>query len=268
MSIMGDRTSWLAAYTLARRELTSFVRQRNRVFGALAQPLMFWAILGGGLSGSFAPSFARELGYVEYFFPGTVVLVLLFTAIFATISVVEDRNAGFMQSVLVAPVPRAAIVMGKLIGTAVLAVGQALFVLMLAPLAGIALSPVSLLLAIPLLFTIAFALGGLGFAIAWRMETTQGFHAIMTAFLMPLWIVSGAVFPADGATPWLAWLVRLNPLSYGLAAFRRVLYVDRPELLGDIPDLVPCLVVLALFTAAMVFESIRVARTHTVGAGV
>jgi len=252
------RSAFLAAYALAERELKRFLRQRNRVFGALAQPVLFWAIFGSGLNASFrAGRGGSAQSYTEYFFPGTVVLILLFTAIFATISIIEDRNEGFMQSVLVAPIPASSIVLGKLAGTTVLAVGQALLVFLLAPLAGIHLGLATVLLAIPLLVAIAFGLAGLGFAIAWRMDSTQGFHAIMTAFLMPMWLLSGAFFPAAGVPAWLGWIIRLNPLTYGMAAFRHVLYLGSPTVGRDLPGMTLSLAVVLVFAASMFAVCVR-----------
>ncbi len=243
---------WSAVFALAKRELVRFVRQRNRVFGALVQPLIFWGLFGVGLSASFQPLGADSpLAYVEYFFPGTVVLIVLFTAIFATISIIEDRNEGLLQSVLVAPIPASSIVYGKLLGTTVLAVGQGALIFVLAPLAGFELSLIGTFAAFFLLIVIAFALSGLGFAIAWRMDSTQGFHAIMMAFLMPMWFLSGAFFPPDGMPTPMRILMQINPLTYALAALRQLLYLDRPEVLGDIPGLGLSLVVTLLFAASM-----------------
>lgn len=257
------QTGILTMYSLVRREVLRFIRQRNRIFGALAQPIVFWALFGVGLSPSFrAGGGDGSVDYFEYFFPGTVVLILLFTAIFATISVIEDRNAGFLQSVLVAPVSRAAIVGGKIAGTTILAVGQGLLVLALAPLLGISVGVATLLPAVAVMVLIAIALAGLGFAIAWRMDSTQGFHAIMTAFLMPMWFLSGAFFPATGLPLWLKALVVANPLTYGLAAFRRVLYANDPTLVGDAPGLAVSLAVTILFAAAMVVLANRCARDN------
>lgn len=256
----------LAAYSLALRELKRFIRQRNRVFGALAQPVLFWLIFGSGLSASFRPGGGADaVSYTEYFFPGTVVLVLLFTAIFATISIIDDRNEGFMQSVLVAPIPAYSIVLGKLVGTTTLAVGQALLVFVLAPIAGVQISLAPFLLALPLLIVIAFGLTGLGFTIAWRMDSTQGYHAVMTAFLMPMWLLSGAFFPIAGLPIWLAWIVKLNPLTYGVAAFRSVMYIDSPSAAGDLPGLALSLTVVVAFAVAMFFLSVHVARERAPG---
>ena len=130
-----------AVRSLWWREILRFGRQRSRVTGALVQPLLFWMLLGGGLSASFLPPGAAPgLSYLAYLYPGILVLVLLFTAIFATISTVEDRQSGFLQGVLAAPLARSGIVLGQALGGTTLAVGQGAILLLLAPLAGLSLS--------------------------------------------------------------------------------------------------------------------------------
>lgn len=214
----------LASYSLWRREQVRFFRQGSRVFGAFAQPLIFWGLFGAGLKASFRPpGGGGSETYLEYFFPGTIVLILLFTAIFSTISLIEDRREGFLQGVLVAPVPRSALVLGKVLGGTTLALLQGTLLLALSPIAGLRLTPGALLGAIAVQLLIAFALTSVSFCIAWQMESTQGFHAIMTVFLMPLWLLSGAFFPAAGAPGWLRALMGVNPLTYGVAALRGVL---------------------------------------------
>ncbi len=251
MSGRASSRTLLPAWTLARRELVRFIRQRNRVVGALAQPLLFWAIFGSGLNASFRPSTGAEgISYMEYFFPGTVVLILLLTAIFATISIIEDRNEGFMQSVLVSPVRPLGIVLGKLAGTSTLAVTQALLIFLLAPVVGLELSAKAVATAIPVLILIAVGLTALGFTIAWYSDSTQGFHAVMTAFLMPMWFLSGAFFPATGLPTWLGWIVTANPLTYGLGALRHVLYSADPATVAGLPSFATCLGVSAAFSLA------------------
>src|SRR6266446_3612934 len=205
--------------------MVRFLRQGNRVIGALGTPLVFWLLLGSGLGKSFsAPAAPEGHGYLEYFFGGTIVLVLLFTAIFSTISIIEDRREGFLQAVLVAPVGRFAIVLGKILGGTTLAFVQGLVFLVLAPLLGLELSAVAFAWLVVVMFLISFALTGLGFVIAWQMSSTQGFHAIMNLFLIPLWLLSGAVFPSEGAPIWLGWVMKVNPLRYGVTALRAGLY--------------------------------------------
>ena len=215
----------LATYTLWRRDITRFLRQRSRIVGALGTPVVFWILLGSGLGSSFSVGTAGVSagGYLEYFYPGTLALILLFTAIFSTISVIEDRHEGFLQGVLVAPAPRMAIVLGKVFGGTTLALLQAVLFLLLAPLANTHIGLATLPLLLVVLAVFAFALTGLGFVLAWMLDSTQGFHAIMNLLLFPMWLLSGAVFPPDGAAVWIRGAMLANPMTYGVAALRTVL---------------------------------------------
>ncbi len=211
------------ALGLWHREVVRFLRQRNRVVGALLTPLVFWLFLGAGFGTSFQAAGSSDGAYLTYFFPGTLVLVLFFTAIYSTISIIEDRKEGFLQSVLVAPIPRASVVAGKVLGGTTVALIQALLFLLLAPTAGIKLNPTSVLATAGMLALVAFGLTGLGFLLAWRMESTQGFHVVMNLVLMPLWLLSGALFPASGSAGWISWIMAANPLTYAVAGVRRSL---------------------------------------------
>jgi ABC-2 type transport system permease protein len=254
----------LAVTTLWWREITRFRRQRSRVFGALGQPLVFWLLLGGGLSASFRPPGApADIDYLEYFYPGIMALVILFTAIFATISVVEDRREGFLQGVLVAPTSRASIVLGQALGGTTLALIQGGLLLLLAPLAGVTLSLGAVMAVIVVLFCLAFSLTNLGLIIAWRMQSTQGFHAIMNVILIPIWLLSGAFFPATGVPVWLVWIMCLNPLTYGMAALRRCLYLTQTAAAGPVPALALSLAVTVLFGAVTLAAAIYTANRST-----
>jgi ABC-2 type transport system permease protein len=238
----------LPVLTLWKREIVRFLRQRSRVFSALSTPLVFWLLLGSGFRASFQPPGAPEgTTYLEYLYPGIIVLVLLFTAIFATISVIEDRRAGFLQGVLVAPVSRASIVLGQALGGATLALFQGILFLLLAPVAGISLSLPAIVSVIAVMTLVAFALTSVGLTIAWRMQSIQGFHAIMNLILMPIWFLSGAFFPATGLPSWLAWFMRLNPLTYGMAALRNCFYWGNPVISGQLPSMLPSLIVMTIF---------------------
>jgi len=243
--------------TLWHREIVRFYRQRSRIVGALATPVLFWLLLGSGFSDSFRPGGAMGgVGYTEYFYPGTMILVVLFTAIFSTISVIEDRKEGFLQAVLVAPVARSTVVLGKILGGTTLALGQALLLLAAAPFLGLRLGVGDLLLIVAILFIVAFALTTLGFLIAWKMESTQGFHAIMNLVLIPMWLLSGAFFPAAGASAWLRGVMFLNPLTYGVAALRRSLYAGTTTVGPDVPTLALSILVTCTF-AVLTFLAAR-----------
>ncbi len=239
----------LSTLTLWRREFVRFIRQRSRVAGALGSPVVFWALIGLGLGTSFNPPGSTvSVSYLEYFFPGTLVLILLFTSIFSTISLIEDRREGFLQAVLVSPAPRYSIALGKILGGTSLAWLQGVLFLLLAPLSGIHLTPGAVAGLVLITFLVAFGLTGLGFLIAWPMESTQGFHAIMNLFLIPMWLLSGALFPAAGAPGWLQWVMRANPVTYGVAAVRAMFYDDvRAVTGGSPPTLAVSMTVIVLF---------------------
>lgn len=256
---MSERHGLFLSPTLAlwKREMTRFVRQRNRITGALATPLVFWLLIGSGLGESFvAPGI--EGGFMRYFFPGTIVLILLFTAIFSTVSVIEDRRDGFLQGVLVAPVSRASIVLGKCLGGMTLAAGQAALFCLAAPWAGLPLDVAVAMRLIAALLLGGFALTALGFVIAWPLESTQGFHVLMNLLLIPLWLLSGAFFPARAGS-WTASAISLNPLAYVTAAVRRAFYGDGADL-GLVPSYGMAMFVTAVFASGMFLLALWVVR--------
>ncbi len=215
----------LPAFTLWWREIVRFYRQKSRVVGVLASPLVFWIVLGSGFGNSFRSTAGpAQQHYMDYFYPGTLILIVLFTSIFAMMSLIEDRKEGFLLSVMVAPVPRSAIVLGKVLGGTTLAAIQGMIFLVFAPFAGVHLNLLQVLLVAAVVFLVSFALTALGFAIAWPMDSTSAFHGIINLFLIPLWLLSGALFPLSGASGWIRALMYMNPLTYGVEALRGLLY--------------------------------------------
>ena len=245
--------AWLGTViALGRREIVKFVRDRSRVFGALVQPLGFWLLLGLGFQGTFQmpTEAAAGLGYMEYLFPGIVAMILLFTAIFSTISIVEERQSGFLQAALTAPTPRAALVFGTALGGTLLATVEALLFFVAMPFVGLSYSVTGILWALAISFLTGLAFTALGFVIAWRLDSTRGFHAVMNIVLLPLWFLSGAPFPAAGASPVLQALIAVNPVSYAVSGLRQALYWPQAAPVS-IASPVACLLVTALFAAAM-----------------
>ena len=264
----------LAVWSLAKREWVRFVRQPNRVFGAVGQPLIFWLLFGVGLGPSFRVQGAEGLiSYREYFFPGSLVLILLFTAIFATISIIEDRREGFLQSVLVSPTSRWAMVLGKVLGGSWIALAQGLLFLLLGVTVGIHFAAPMLATLTIFLFVLALALTSLGFVIAWRLDSTQGFHAIMSVLLLPMWLLSGAFFPAPPLTPTatfaergVALVIWLNPLTYGVAGLRHLLYHGSGAgLPSGMPGLTTCWLVTIGFAVATFAVAWKTAGRRTRG---
>lgn len=241
--------SWLAVATLCQRELVRFYRDRSRVIGALTPPIVFWFLIGSGIGSSMKVP-GSSMTFLQYFYSGTLVLIVLFTSIFSTISIIEDRREGFLQSVLVAPVSRLAIALGKVLGASLVGFFQGLTFLALARFAGISATVAGYGAAAAALFLVSIGLTCLGFCIAWLLDSTQGFHAVMNLFLMPLWMLSGALFPASTAAPWLAALVRANPVTYAVSALQLALSPEAaPSGLAPLPK---CLAILAVFAVVMV----------------
>ena len=201
----------LAALSLCRRELVRFFRQRSRVVGALGTPVVFWILIGSGFN------------YLDYLFPGTIIQILLFASIFSTISIIQDRNEGFLQGVLVAPVPRAAVVLGKVMGGSIIALLQGVAFLCLGPTVGIRPSLPQVAGALGVMALVALGLTSMGVIFAWRFNSVQGFHGVMNLLLFPMWLLSGAVFRTDQATAWIRWAMWADPLTYGVASLRGAL---------------------------------------------
>lgn len=214
------------ALALTRREAVRFLRQRSRLIGSIATPIVFWLLIGGGIGTAFRdPSGVIKGGYLEFFFAGAVLLSVLFTAIFSTMSVIEDRHEGFLQGVLVSPAPRSALVAAKIFAGAGLGCFQACVLFAVAKVAGLEFSIIDALATLPLLAAMGAILTALGFVFAWKLDSVQGYHSVMNMVLMPLWILSGSVFPvSESSNRVLGWLTALNPLSYGASAFRAILW--------------------------------------------
>jgi ABC-2 type transport system permease protein len=260
---------WLPVWTLIVREVVRFCRQRTRLVGALGQPLLFWILFGAGLQGSFRGP--AGMSFQEYFFPGVAVMIVLFTAIFSTISIIEDRREGFLQGVLVAPIPRLALVLGKLFGGALLALVQTVAFLAFGPLLSfVGLSPSihtgltmgNVLPVVSFLALLGMTLTALGYVIAWPMDSIHGFHAVMSVLLMPLWLLSGAFFPGS-ESGWLSWIIRLNPLTYGVVGLRRLL-ASSGEAVADLPSLGVCLVVTIVFGATCTAAAVWMTQRQSV----
>ncbi len=240
---------WIPVRALWWRDIVRFLRQRNRIMSAFATPLIFWLLVGSGFGPSFHnPGEAASGSYLAYFFPGTITLIMLFTAIFSTVSVIEDRREGFLQGALVAPLSSGVIPLGKFLGGMTLAVLQAIFFCLLAPLAGMHIGWSQALLLLPALILVGFSMTGLGFLVAWPMDSTQGFHAVMMTFLMPLWMMSGALFPMPAGTGWLYWVGLLNPVSYSVSAIRDAFMTGIPT--SSLSHYFFSLFITALFGAA------------------
>src|SRR3989441_5694427 len=229
---------WLPVLTLWWRELVRFWRHKSRVLGVVASPLVFWLLMGYG---------SGDLGR---FFAGALVLTVMFSAIFSTISIIEDRREGFLLSMLVSPAPRTSLVLGKILGSATLAWLQGLIFLCFAPLAGVSITLADLIPVAAAILLISFTLTGLGFVIAWKMDSTAGFHAIMNLLLVPMWMVSGSLFPMATAHGWVKAIMWVNPLTYSIALLNHTLRLPNAA-----PGAMVSLVVTAVFGVVLLLVS-------------
>ena len=216
-------------YTIWLRDVIRFFRERARIAAMLGQPLLYLLVVGNGLAATLImPGAPEGFNYVHFMFPGIIGMSVLFTSIYSAISIVWDREFGFLKEVLVAPVPRWSVAVGKAMGGTTASLVQCAVLLLLAPLIGIPLTFSTVLKLAGVLFLLAFALTSLGIAIASRIDTMEGFQIVINFLIMPLFFLSGAMFPLHGVPGWMEVLMRLNPLTYGVDALRNIIYADMP----------------------------------------
>ncbi len=215
-----------AVYSIWLRDITRYRRDRFRLISSVAQPALYLFVFGTGLSKGLAIRGGSESGlgpvdnYVVFIYPGILGMSLLFTSIFSAMSIIWDREFGFLKEVMVAPISRTSVAVGKALGGSTVAVIQGLFILLFAPLIGVSYTFQTLIIIIPLMFLISFSLTSLGIVIAARMESMEGFQMVMNFLVMPLFILSGAMFPIERLPEWLKVLTVLDPLTYGVDALR------------------------------------------------
>jgi len=211
-----------AIHVVWKRELIRFLRARTRIVTGLVQPVLFLFVLGGGLSPLVGG--AGGLDFRQFVFPGVVAMSVVTTAIFSAVSIVWDREFGFMREMLVAPVPRAALVVGKCLGGATVATIQGTILLSLAGLVHVPYSPVLIVTVLAEMALTAFTLTSFGVLVASRMEQVESFQVVMQLFVLPMFFLSGAVFPLGNLPRWLEVLTRLDPLTYAVDAIRRAVF--------------------------------------------
>ncbi len=217
-------TAVRGVYVIWLREILRFVREPARIVGMLAQPLLYLLLVGNGISHGFQLDASRHVNYLAYMFPGIVGMSVLFTSIFGAVSIVWDREFGFLKEVLVSPVPRWAIAVGKAVGSSSVAVVQGAVLLLLAPAVGLHPGVGAFLGLLGVLLLVSLAITGLGILIASRMDSMQGFQTVLNFLVMPLFFLSGALYPLKGMPDWLGVLMRVDPLTYGVDALRHIMY--------------------------------------------
>ncbi len=215
--------NFTAVYVLWLREMKRFVRAKSRIIGMLAMPLMFLAFLGFGFSGISMPGMPAGANYLSFLVPGIVGMGMLFTSMFAGISVLWDREFGFLKEIMVAPVNRVSIVLGRIAGGATTTLIQGMAILLISVLLGFQITnPFSLLIAAIFMALIATTFIGIGLIFASRMRDMQGFNVIMNFFIFPVFFLSGALFPVTNLG--IVGMISLaDPLTYGVDGMRAAL---------------------------------------------
>lgn len=217
-------------YTIWLRDLKRYWRDKARLVGSLAQPTLFLFILGTGLGaglsrmtaarGGGEVEFAPGMNAITFIYPGIIGMTLLFVSIFSAVSIIWDREFGFLKEVLVAPISRTAVALGKALGGSTVAMIQGTIMLIFAPLVGVSLTLPLIIKLWLMMFILSFSLTSLGMVFAVRMRSMEGFQMIMNFLLMPMFLLSGALFPIRNLPEWLNFFVKINPLTYGVDALR------------------------------------------------
>jgi ABC-2 type transport system permease protein len=212
---------WRGTWVVSYRELLRFVNERSRMVGSFAQPLIFLVIFGAGF-GNLIGSVAPGVNFIQFMYPGIIAMGVLTTSLFAGVSVVWDREFGFLRELLVAPLGRTGIVFGKALGAAAVALLQVGLMLLITPIVGVDIDVQTILLLVPISLILSIALSGLGLMIASFMRSQQGFQLLIQLLVFPLIFLAGVFFPINQAPDWLQVLSKFNPLTYGVDAIRQV----------------------------------------------
>jgi ABC-2 type transport system permease protein len=225
---------WQGIWVVAYRELLRFFTERTRFFSSLFMPLIFLVIFGAGFN-NIVGNLVPGVDFLKFVYPGIIAQTVLQSSIFSGLSIVWDREFGFLKEILVAPLGRSGIVLGKAAGSAVIALMQAIIMLIIAPIVGISVTPLMVAQLIPVVILISFSLSGLGVLIASRMRSQQGFQLIMQIVIFPLMFLSGVFFPVNTVPGWMSVITKINPLTYGVDAIRQIFLGKEITALRGIP---------------------------------
>jgi ABC-2 type transport system permease protein len=250
-----------AVYTIWYRDILRFWRDKMRMIGSIAFPLLFLFVFGSGLSsrmGFLGPG----IDFTQFMFPGIIGMTVLMSSFMAGVSVVWDREFGFLKEVLVAPISRTSVAVGKTLGSATVALPQGILILLLAPLIGVSLSALTVLALLPLMFLLAASMGSLGVLLATRIRSMQAFQVVMQMLMFPMMFLSGVFFPVEGLPTWMNVLVKINPATYGIAPIRQAVLGSAPDspfnisVLGHTMSIWDNVIVMAVFGIVMTLLAI------------
>ena len=224
------RGIWVVAF----RELLRFVADRSRMISSFMFPLIFLVVFGAGFS-RIVGRLEGDVNFIQFIYPGIIAMTVVMSSLFAGTSVVVDREYGFLKEVLVAPLSRVGIILGKALGGSLTALIQGTIMLAIAPLVGLSISPLLVLQLLPTLLVLSLSLSGLGILMATRMRSQQGFQFLMQLMVFPLIFLSGVFFPVQGVPTWLQIVAQFNPLTYGVDAIRQIFL--GPRATGSLAEL-------------------------------
>ena len=211
------RGIWVVAF----RELLHFISDRTRIISSLMFPLMFLVVFGAGFS-RIVGGLAGGVDFIHFVYPGIVAMTVLTSSLLSGTSVVVDREHGFLKEVLVAPLSRVGVILGKALGGSITSLLQGMIMLVIAPIIGLSITPLLVVKLLPTLLILSLALSGLGILMATRMHSQQGFQFLMQLIVFPLMFLAGVFFPVDGVPVWLQIVAKVNPLTYGVDAIRQI----------------------------------------------
>ena len=244
-------------YTIWYRDILRFWHDKMRMISSITFPLLFLFVFGSGFSarmGFLSPG----INFAQFMFPGIIGMTVLMSSFMAGVSVVWDREFGFLKEVLVAPISRASVAVGKTLGAATVALLQGMLILLFAPLIGVSFSAWTVLALLPLMFLLAASMGSLGILLATRIRSMEAFQAVMQMLMFPMVFLSGAFFPVEGLPVWMNILVKINPATYGIAPIRQVVLGASSgspfdiSLLGHTMSLWDNITVVAVFGVVMI----------------
>ncbi|MHB8278445.1 MAG: ABC transporter permease [Candidatus Humimicrobiaceae bacterium] len=225
-------TAVLDSITIAKRDIIRSFRQKSQLYGSIMRPIIWLFLLGTGLRGSFnAP---EGFTYTQYIFPGMIVMNILFASIMSGTTIIWDREFGFLKEIMVAPMSRTSIVFGKTLSGSIIATIQGIIVLAFFPLVGLHLSIMQIILTVIGMFAVALSITSLGIMIASRMTSFEGFGTINNFLVMPLFFLSGAMYPIDRVPAWLKPLIYINPVTYSVNLLRGIVLKTETNYLTDI----------------------------------
>jgi ABC-2 type transport system permease protein len=218
----------LGVYTIWYRDVLRFWYDKARIFSALLFPVFFLFIFGSGLSGTIG-MLGGGVDFIQFMYPGIIGMSVLMGAFMSGVSIVWDREFGFLKEVLVAPISRVSVALGRTLGSATVATIQGVIILVLAPIINVPLTIWNVLALIPLMFLLAASMGSLGILLASRIKSTEAFQAIMQMLMFPMIFLSGVFFPLQNLPAWMSFIVKINPASYGVATIRQVVLGTSPD---------------------------------------